>query len=95
MVAALKEAHPDAVFISAANKLGLDTLAQTIEDHLGVNDQQYCFTLQIDDGKALAWLHQNGRITRKEFEEDHISVIVYLRTAMFQYFERAFMKPKL
>ncbi len=95
MVAALKEAHPDAVFISAANKLGLDTLAQTIEDHLGVNDQQYCFTLQIDDGKALAWLHQNGCITRKEFEEDHISVIVYLRTAMFQYFERAFMKPKL
>lgn len=92
MIAALKEAHPDAVFISAANKLGLDTLAQIVEDHLGINDQQYCYTLRIDDGKALAWLHQNGRITKKEFEEDHVKVIVYLSIALHQYFERTFLR---
>ena len=91
LIAALKDAHPEAVFISAVNKTGLDDLAQIIEDHLGTNDQQYCVSLRIDDGKALAWLHEHGRITLKEFEEDQVKVIAYLSTPLYQYFERNFL----
>jgi GTP-binding protein HflX len=91
-VTALKEAHPDAAFISAAQQAGLDALMQTIEDHLGSNDQQYCVSLNIHDGKALAWLHQNGRITLKEFQEDHMKIIVYLSVPLYEYFERHFLK---
>lgn len=93
-ITALKDAHPEALFISAAKKTGLDTLMQTIEDHLGTHDQQYCVSLNIHDGKALAWLHQNGRITVKEFEEDHMKIIVYLSVPLYEYFERFFLKSK-
>lgn len=88
----LKEAHEDAVFISAAEHTGLNTLTQTIEDHLGSDEQQYCVSLNIHDGKALAWLHQNGRITLKEFAEDHMKIVVYLSIPLYEYFERYFLK---
>lgn len=91
-ITALKEAHPDAAFISAAQQTGLDALMQTIEDHLGSTDQQYCVSLNIHDGKALAWLHQNGRITLKEFQEDHMKIIVHLSVPLYEYFERYFLK---
>jgi GTPase len=92
MIQSLRDAHPEALFISATHKNGLEALLQSIEDQLGSKDQQYCVSLKLDDGKALAWLHQYGRITLKEFEENHIKVIVYLSIPLYQYFERHFLK---
>jgi GTP-binding protein HflX len=94
IIDSLKEAHSEALFISATRKDGLETLLQTIEDELNKHDQQYCILLKPKDGKALAWLHQHGRITLQEFEEDHIKVIVYLSVPLYHYFERYFLQTK-
>ncbi|MCP5322525.1 MAG: GTPase HflX [Candidatus Paracaedibacteraceae bacterium] len=88
MVASLKEAYPEAMFISAIEQTGLNELLQTLDQQLGINDQQYCILLGLDEGKALAWLHQHGRVTLKEFEEDHIKAVVYLSVPLYQYFEK-------
>lgn len=94
MLSNQKEAHPEAVFISAAYKTGLENLLQRIDDYLGANDQQYCVSLTLDEGKALAWLHQHGRVTLKEFEEDHVKVMGYLSVPLYRYFEQHYLKNK-
>jgi len=92
VINSFKEVHPEAIFISALNKTGLGDLLQTVEERLGANDQQYCFSLNSADGKALAWLHQHGRITMKEFEKAEVKIVAYLSEPLYQYFQRHFLE---
>lgn len=88
----LKDTYPEAVFISAKHKTGFNDLLQAIDDKLSRHDQKYCFSLELHEGKALAWLHQHGRITFKDYEEDRVNVMVYLSEALHHYFQRHFCR---
>lgn len=88
----LKEAHPESIYVSAIHRNGLPELLAHLDSMLRKGEQQYCISLSPAEGKALAWLHANGRVILKEFNEDHIKVIVYLDPNLHQYFQQNILK---
>lgn len=88
----LQAAHPDVIMTSAEKNIGLDTLLKAIDSKLQSSNQKYCISLKLNEGKALAWLHQNGRVVSETFTEESMQIIVLLDTAAYEYFARHFLE---
>lgn len=73
---------PNAVRISALTGTGIDELIAAIEstlsDHLL---ETHRFHIPLSGGRALAWLHAHGKITKQESGDEGIDVTVRLTSA--------------
>ncbi len=45
------------------------------------------YTLKLEDGKSLAWLHAHGKVVEQRVEEDYIHVTVQLSADNIRRFE--------
>jgi GTP-binding protein HflX len=77
--------------ISAVSGEGLDALLKLIDDTLS---QRFFstshFTLRLQDGKALAWLHAHGKVTHQEMDDERLHVTVQLSAENTRRFEHLY-----
>lgn len=62
--------------ISAITGEGVDQLVQMISRYLSLNHDVETVTLDMSDGKRLAWLHENGRVLETEEEQGALVLAV-------------------
>lgn len=65
----------DIVFISAKNKVNLDKLLDRVEYYANMNNKVYEMLIPYTDGALLAFLHDNGKIIKKEYRENGIYIM--------------------
>ncbi len=56
----------DCFLVSAVDGSGLEALLERIEDKLAVESTVYRVTLDAENGKGLAWLHERGEVISKK-----------------------------
>ena len=66
----LKQAFPNAVFISAGKKIGLDRLAEKVVEALSRNYADVELSFSSGDGKFLSFLSEHSAIESRQFNED-------------------------
>lgn len=66
---ALKHRNPDAIFLSAKEKLGLDTLVQYISRAATSKDVPMDLLVPFDRGEMVSLAHRRCRIMNEEFSE--------------------------
>jgi len=83
------ENPPKGLGISALTGEGIDKLLTRIEQEMQKRFyQEAFFTLDAGDGKALAWLHAHGKVTKQKMEDDIMHVTVQLSEENIRRFER-------
>ncbi len=85
----LPEPMPSATMaISALTGQGLPELLARIEAEL---DKRFftpaSYTLLLEDGKAMAWLHAHGKVTSQEVDDDKLHVTVEMSVENIRRFE--------
>jgi GTP-binding protein HflX len=84
--AALKE--KGALMISAVTGEGVDILLARLESEMGKRFfTRVEYTLPVEDGKSMAWLHAHGKVVEQTVEEDYIRVVVQLSEDNIRRFE--------
>jgi GTP-binding protein HflX len=78
--------HP-VVVMSAATGFGVDAFLKTIEDRLGDALQTVNVTLNVADGKTLAWLYSHGEVLNRVDEGNSIHLTVRFDAANFQRYQ--------
>ncbi|MBQ2620535.1 MAG: GTPase HflX [Thermoguttaceae bacterium] len=66
----LKQAFPNAIFISAGKKIGLDRLAEKVVEALSRNYANVELRFSSGDGKFLSFLSEHSAIESRQFNED-------------------------
>lgn len=66
----LKQAFPNAVFISAGKKIGLDRLAEKVVEALSRNYADVELSFSSGNGKFLSFLSEHSAIESRQFNED-------------------------
>lgn len=79
MLANRKEERLAKLAISAQSQLNLDTLEAAIEDQLAARGEVLRLSLPPAEGRALAWLHQNGEFISEEISPDTGTVEAAIR----------------
>ncbi|MBU2582065.1 MAG: GTPase HflX [Alphaproteobacteria bacterium] len=62
------ERHP--VCVSALTGEGIDELLAAIDERLGVDDTYLSLVLPPDEGRLLAWLHENAEVIERSADDD-------------------------
>jgi len=69
----------NAMAVSAITGEGVDKLLATIETEMSRRFYtQTAFTLKVEDGKSLAWLHAHGQVMTQEVDGDFVTVTVQM-----------------
>lgn len=71
----LQQMYPQAVFVSAEKKLGLDNLKEAVIEALSRNCQTVKLTFPVNNGKLLAALSRQSEILSKEFSEQGEAIV--------------------
>lgn len=66
----LKQAFPNAIFISAGKKIGLDRLAEKVVEALSRNYADVELRFSSGDGKFLSFLSEHSAVESRQFNED-------------------------
>jgi GTPase len=75
--------------ISAVTGDGIDSLLAFIEEEIARRFfTQASYTLKAGNGKALAWLHANGKVVAQETEGEYIHLTVQLSEDNIRRFKR-------
>lgn len=70
----------DRIFpVSAKTGQGIDVLLKQVGGHLASSNQTFTYMIPYNDGKALAWLHQEGEIVESNPSEAGDGVVVKVR----------------
>ena len=74
--------------ISAVTGEGLDDLMAAINTEMGkAFYTSKSYSLSLEDGKSLAWLHANGKVMEQNVEDEYIHVTVQLSEENVRRFE--------
>jgi GTPase len=65
--------------VSAKTGQGLDILLSQIAAHLSITDQVVTYILPSQDGRAMAWLYQEGEVVEQESDESGANILVKAR----------------
>ncbi len=76
------------VAVSAATGEAMDLLRALIGRRLADSHQAVRLSVPLDDGAALAWLYDNGRVVSREDDGATAHILVYLEPADRSRFER-------
>ena len=83
------------LLVSAATGEGVDTMLRAIEDKISGHFFVLThYTVSAANGKALAWLHANGKVLEQQTEDEYIQMSVYLSAENCARFERLYGKEK-
>ncbi len=75
--------------VSAITGEGIAQLLDVMESEIARRFyMQASYTLSLNDGKAMAWLHAHGKVVAQEVEDAYIHVTVQLSPDNIQRFER-------
>ncbi len=74
----LAEAHPDCCPISAVTGEGVERLIAMIAESLSVRHIARNIILPVQDGRALAWLHQHGQVLEQREDGDTMRLRVQM-----------------
>jgi GTPase len=78
----------NAILVSAITGEGTLALLNLIEQHMMERFFTHAeYTLKLDDGKALAWLHSHGKVMEQAVEDEYIHVKVQLSEENIRRFE--------
>ena len=66
----LKQTFPNAIFISAGKKIGLDRLAEKVVEALSLNYADVELQFSSGNGKLLSFLSEHSAIESRQFNED-------------------------
>ena len=72
--AMLRNAHPDALFVSVHSGEGMDTLVQHLGDLVGDGNKEIELLLPHDRTDLLARLHREGVVHATDYEEEAIRI---------------------
>ena len=76
-----------AVAVSSVTGQGLDELLRRVAE-LVDPDAERVFDLAAEDGEAIAWLYQHGRVVSRTQHDDHVSITAKLSDQALGRFER-------
>ncbi|PCH98329.1 MAG: GTPase HflX, partial [Alphaproteobacteria bacterium] len=76
--------------ISAVTGQGVNDLLNTIIYHLNIGQNDYNFSIPVEDGKAIAWLHANATVNSCEYNEEDAQVCVMMGEAAYHKFLKVF-----
>jgi GTP-binding protein HflX len=69
----------DCVLVSAIDGSGTRELLEKVETFLGKQSQSYEVTIEPEDGKGAAWLHERGEVLdRKTLDDGSVRIVVRL-----------------
>lgn len=68
--AAARFRSPKPVLVSAATGQGLDRLLARIDTRLGANDEIMTVSIPAEEGRLMAWLHENAEVIGRETNDD-------------------------
>ncbi len=71
---ALRNRYPNALFISAAQKIGFEQLHEVVSDALSRSFRDVIVETSVDNGKMLAFLASAGEILSKRFDDQRAFV---------------------
>lgn len=66
-IAAAKDEHPDAVFISAERGIGLSNLEKRIEDLIEEEYSSHTLKIPVAKYKAVAFIHENANVEEEKY----------------------------
>jgi GTPase len=78
----------EGIKVSALTGDGIKTLLARVEEEISKQYTRAEYTLPAGNGKALAWLHANGKVVAQETEGEYIHVTVQLSEDNIRRFER-------
>lgn len=80
----------DVVAVSAINGEGVSDLLNKIDNMLSRTHQVLTVNLDLEDGKAVAWLHENTEVLETHYLEEGIEVMVKIDSAKSSQFQKLF-----
>lgn len=75
------EHEGDVVLVSAMSGEGVAALERTISDRMTAGNAVHAIDLPLDDGAALAWLHEHGEVLSSHSDTENIHLAVRLSEA--------------
>ena len=91
-IQALKEVHPDALFISVHAGTGIDKLNRWMGKQLSGYMARLQLQFPYDRSDLVAALHEQGKVISTEYEDDHISVHALVPTRFATSYEE-YLEP--
>ncbi len=70
----LRAAYPEALFVSAAQRTGIDELIAYLAQQAALRDECVCVLIPYDKGALLSECHKVGHILAEEYVEDGVLV---------------------
>ena len=67
-VADLKRLYPNAVFVSAEQRIGLKELENSIEDMIELDYSRHTLQIPVSKYKAVAFIHENANVEEETYE---------------------------
>jgi GTP-binding protein HflX len=80
-------AEKNTLMVSAVSGEGVKELLAAISDAMNKHSKRAAYTLPVEDGKSLAWLHAHGKVMEQRVEDDYIHVTVQLSEENMKRFE--------
>ena len=78
------------VLLSAINGKGCATFVDKIDRLLGNVETVYNFQIKLNNGAAIAWLHENGIVKEKSYNKSHCFIEALLSLKNVKRFGKKF-----
>ncbi|WP_103663631.1 GTPase HflX [Gracilimonas amylolytica] len=67
-VADMKQRYPNAIFVSAEQRIGLRELERSIEDMIELDYDRHTLQIPVSKYKAVAFIHENATVENESYE---------------------------
>lgn len=83
-VSDMKRAYPNAVFVSAEQRIGLKELETSIEDTIELEYSRHTMQIPVSKYKAVAFIHQNANVEQESYEGTDVELTFNIAKKDFQ-----------
>lgn len=83
-VSDMKRLHPDAVFVSAEQRIGLKELENSIENMIELEYSRHTLQIPVSKYKAVAFIHENATVEAESYEETDVELTFNMAKKDFQ-----------
>ena len=73
-VADMKQRYPNAIFVSAEQRIGLRELERSIEDMIELDYDRHTLQIPVSKYKAVAFIHENATVENESYEETDVEM---------------------
>ena len=73
-IAMLRGEYPEAIFVSAEQKIGLDQLESRIEELIESEYEEHTLQIPISKYKAVAFIHENATVNKEVYENSDVEL---------------------